>query len=353
MPVELLLPRGSVLGWQPTEPFRPARGIVSGHAQTIFAHFARSARAPACTRERWDTPDGDFIDVDILAAPPGAPRVLILHGLEGSSRSGYVASVLRLCRARGWGAVALNLRSCSGEPNRLPAAYHAGDTRDVTFALAELQRRGEGPLLAVGFSLGASMLLTHLGDTRERSPLVAAAVVSAPFDLAAGVSAVDTGRGPTALYRRRFLRRLRKKGLAKARTHPGLLDRRRVRKARSLLEFDEAVTARLFDFTGAADYYARCSAIAALPNVRRPTLLLSAADDPLVPGRTVPVTVARANPYLELLLTDHGGHVGFVGGTMLRPRYWAEQQVVSFFAHALAASVGAAALLDVAAAAPG
>lgn len=273
-------------------------------------------------------PDGDFLDVDRLEADPRAPHVVVLHGLEGSSRAGYVAAILRGAKLRGWGAVAPNFRSCSGELNRLPRFYHSGETGDLSLILERLSTEVEGPLLGVGFSLGGNVLLRFLAESGDRSPLVAAAGVSVPFDLGTSAKALDRGEGWTALYRRVFLRSLKRKAVEKAACHPGAIDSRRVGRIGGIVEYDDLVTAPLHGFPDAPTYYERCSSGPALGAIRVPTLLLSSLDDPLVPREAVPVQ--QTSPWLSWLLTERGGHVGFVGGKLWRPHFWAEEEVLCF-----------------------
>jgi hypothetical protein len=318
--------------------FAPARGLEGGHAQTIFAHLARPRHRPPVVRERWDLPDGDVLEVDYLRAlEPRAPHVLILHGLEGSSEASYVAAVLRDCAARGWGALAMNHRSCAGE-NRLARSYHAGETGDPAYAAHRLRERaGGGPVVGIGFSLGANMLLKLLGEAGDAAPLDAGVAVSAPYDLAGSARALDERLGLHTAYRLRFVRSMRAKALAKARRFPGSLDAARAARVRTLREFDDVVTAPLHGYRGVADYYARASAgAAAVREIRRPTLLVSAADDPMVPGAQFPAGAAEANPRVAPLLLPSGGHVGFVAGSLTAPVFWAERAAVRWLAHVVA-----------------
>ncbi|HWV37215.1 MAG TPA: alpha/beta fold hydrolase [Vulgatibacter sp.] len=310
-----------------SEPFRPAAGLSSPHAQTIFARFARSARVPPLRRERWELDDGDFLDADVLPGGPDTPWILVLHGLEGSSSAGYVSSILRGAHRRGWGAVALNFRSCGGEPNRLPRFYHSGEIGDVAEALRRLRPRTTGPLLGVGFSLGGNVLLRHLQEEGESSPLHAAAAISVPFDLAVCAEAIDRGRGVVSIYRSLFLRSLRSKALEKARCHPGSLDPDAIERARGIVEFDDAVTAPLHGFPSARAYYEASSSGPRLAEIRRPTLCISAADDPMVPASCLP---RAGSPLVSMCVTPNGGHVGFVGGSLPRPRFWAEAEALRF-----------------------
>ena len=318
------------MSFQPTEPFAPARGLASPHAQTIYASLVRPTHAPVLERERWELPDGDFVDLDSFDGPPGAPHLVALHGLEGSSRSGYMNVTLTGAQQLGWGATALNFRSCSGEPNRLARFYHAGDTEDLAFALAHVAAAHPGvPLVAVGFSLGANVLLRLLEDTGDEAPVDAAAAVSAPYDLSICSKAID-GPGPfQKLYRDRFLRTLKQKAREKLRLFPGAFDAEALERARTLRAFDEAVTAPLHGFRDAAHYYEASSSGPLLHAIRRPTLLLSAEDDPIIPASTIPRDVS-GNPHLHRVVTARGGHVGFIAGGALTPSFWGEAQVLAF-----------------------
>lgn len=318
----------------PTHPFHPAPGLDDPHAQTLHAALTRRLRPSGLRRERVWLSDGDFLDLEVLEAPSrDAPLLLLLHGLEGSSRSGYIRALLAGAAVRGWGAVALNFRSCSGEGNRLPRFYHSGETGDVREVLGRLGARGWGPRLAVGFSLGANVLLKLLAEDRDRSVLTAAAAVSAPFDLQASADALDLATGIGGVYRRVFLRSLKRKALEKARRFPESFDAGRIRAATGVREFDDVVTAPLHGFASAEDYYRRSSSGPLLMAIRRPTLLLSSADDPLAPGG-IPKT-AEDSPWLHRLEPPHGGHVGFVAGQAWRPEWWADAQVLHFLAQQL------------------
>jgi predicted alpha/beta-fold hydrolase len=254
----------------------------------------------------------------------------VLHGLEGSSASGYVRQTLHEARALGWGAVAMNFRSCSGEPNLALRSYCSGETADPLLVARHIHSRVQGPLVAVGFSLGANALLKLLAETADAAPVVAAAAVSAPFDLLACAQALDEPWGRCGVYRRHFLLSLKRKALDKLAMHPGHgLDTERIRRARKLQDFDDAFTGPSNGYRGALDYYQRCSCGPRLQEVRRPTLLLNAEDDPMIPGTSLPAASSE-NPFLHVVRTSHGGHVGFLGGSLRAPRFWAERQAVRF-----------------------
>ena len=316
--------------FQPTQPFVPAPGLANEHAQTIYASLARPTHAPTVRRERRELPDGDFIDLDSFDGPRGAPHVVTLHGLEGSSQAGYIIAILRGAAERGWGATALNFRSCSGEPNRLARSYHSGDIDDALGVLRETRARVTGPLFAVGFSLGANVLCRLLEDQGDAAPVDAAAAVSAPYDLDACCRKLD---GPGAfhlLYRKRFLRTLKQKAREKLRRFPGAFDGKAMEAAHTIRAFDDAVTAALHGFRSAEHYYAEASSGPRLHAIRKPTLLLSAADDPMLETPVIPPG-ATDNPHLSVVVTERGGHVGFVGGRVHRPHFWAEAQVLEYF----------------------
>jgi hypothetical protein len=318
--------------------YLPARWLPGAHAMTVFASLARVYPRPLARRERWELPDGDFVDVDRYAAAAGgaeSPVVVVCHGLEGSSRAPYVRGFAAVALSRGLAVLALNFRGCSGEPNRLARFYHSGDTGDLDEVVRRLvaERPGRALLLA-GFSLGGNVVVKYVGERGDALPpeVRAAAGVSVPFDLARSAQALDAPGFWNAVYRERFLRRLRAKALAKARRFPDRLDARRILAARSFADFDAAVTAPLHGFPSAEDYWTRSSSGRFLAGVRRPLLALAAADDPIVPADTIPVDGARRNPLVRLEVSRSGGHVAFVSGWPFWPSFWAERRAIDFLA---------------------
>ena len=317
-------------------PFRPAWWLRGPHAQTVAGRYLRPRTGVRYRRERMDTPDGDFLDLDWASldgrAGPGdgAPYVVVVHGLEGSAESAYVKETCRALWDRGIRSVAMNFRSCGGEPNRLPRFYHAGDTGDVAFVLELLAARWPGvPLGAVGFSLGANVLLKYLGERGPESRIRAAAAISIPFDLGAGADKLAssvTGRFYTGV----FIRSLRAKYRQKRALIGDACDDARVLSARTFREWDDAATARLHGFRDVDDYYGSSSSKGFLGRIRVPTLLVHAADDPFVPPEAIPHDTIRANPALHAAIVAHGGHVGFVAGQPGRPEFWAETEAARF-----------------------
>ncbi len=288
--------------------------------------------------ERWRTPDDDELELRRLDAPPDAPptvpRLVMLHGLEGTIGSHYLGGMLALARDRGWAADVLIFRGCNGELNSARRLYHSGETTDLDFVVRTLvEARPEQPLLLAGFSLGGNVLLKWLGEQGGALPRAvrAAASMSVPYDLARGARNLE--RGFSRVYARHFLRTLRLKATRKLEQHPGLFDRTALARARTIHEFDHAVTAPVHGFASALDYYTQSSAIRFLHGVRRPTLLLSAYDDPFLPGAVLNdvARLARTNSCLTVEFHQRGGHVGFVSGRMPgHARSYGEERMIEF-----------------------
>ncbi|VTU17524.1 YheT family hydrolase [Variovorax sp. PBL-E5] len=299
------------------------RWLPGGHLQTIWpALWARRADAPLpdYRRERWTTPDGDFIDVDFLDAAGARPRPLLVlfHGLEGSSRSHYAEAFASFAAARGWDYAVPHFRGCSGEINLAPRAYHSGDFEEIGWILARLRAHrdttGGGPMLAVGVSLGGNALLRWAEEAGEAAAKTVRAVasISAPLDLAAGGAAI--GRGFNRLvYTRMFLATMKPKALAKLAQHPGLFDRERLLAAHDLYAFDNVFTAPLHGFRDTDDYWTRGSAKPHLHAIRIPALVVNAVNDPFVPGESLP-RQGEVGDHVTLWQPAHGGHVGFAMG---------------------------------------
>jgi predicted alpha/beta-fold hydrolase len=305
----------------PAFDYRAPWWLPGGHLQTIWSSlFSRShdGAPPRFRRERWTTPDRDFIDVDFLADAPGAdpkrPLLVLFHGLEGSSTSGYAQAFACLARERGWAYAVPHFRGCSGELNLGPRAYHSGDFEEIDWILERLRERRGGPVHAVGISLGGNMLLRwaeELGDGAARTADAIAAVCS-PVDLGAGGRAISRGFGRHS-YTRMFLATMKPKALAKLRQHPGLFDGARLRAARDLREFDDAFTAPVHGFRGVDDYWTRASSKPRLADIRIPALVLNARNDPFVPAASLPGP-AEVGRHVTLWQPDEGGHVGFAQG---------------------------------------
>jgi predicted alpha/beta-fold hydrolase len=318
--------------------FRAAWWLPGRHAQTLGARALRSRLRITFRRERLELPDGDFVDLDwpcLDGTDQASPLVVLLHGLEGSARSGYARQAYRALAARGLAAVGLNFRSCSGDLNRQPRLYHSGDTGDLALLLDALATRFPGrPIGALGFSLGGNVLLKFLGERGDTSALDAAVAVSVPFDLAAGADVLE--QGFARFYSWYLLRKLRRKVRAKAAMLRDRIDVDRAVRARTFWEFDGEGTARLHGFADAADYYGRSSSGQFVDRIRVPTLLVHSRDDPFLPADVLPdeQTLER-HPWVHPYYTDAGGHVGFVAGPPWSPQFWAESTAARFLAEHL------------------
>jgi len=297
--------------------FRAPRWLPGGHVQTIWpVFFSRrfDGARPHFRRERWATPDGDFVDVDWLGEDAAVPLLVLFHGLEGSSRSHYAEAFAAEARRRGWRYAVPHFRGCSGELNLAPRAYHSGDHEEVAWMLGRFRALHGAPIVAVGISLGGNALLRFAEEAGDAAAerVRAVAAVSAPLDLAAGGRAIGRGFG-RQVYTRMFLRTMKKKALLKLHQHPGLFDANAMRRARDLRDFDDVFTSRLHGFADADDYYARSSAKDRLARIRVPALVLNARNDPFLPASALP-RPGEVGPCVTLWQPAHGGHVGFAGG---------------------------------------
>lgn len=317
-----------------TADFAPAWWCRGPHCQTLWRQLFRRPRLPL-RRERLELPDGDFIDIDWSHAPNGdasTPLILVLHGLEGSSRSVYAQGLLTALLKHGFHGAVLHFRGCSGEPNRLARSYHSGETQDLAFIVDLLRQRHAGPLGVVGFSLGGNVLLKWLGETGTRA-IAAAVAVSVPFELARAADRLQ--RGFSRLYQWVLLKSL-KRGLArKARQVALPIELDTVARARDFWQFDDAVTAPLHGFADVHDYYRRASSRQYLPGIAVPCLILHAADDPFMTPAAIP-TAAELSATTRLEVAARGGHVGFVAGTWpWAPRYWLERRICAYLTERL------------------
>ena len=314
-------------------PYRAPRWLAGGHAQTIWPYRLRR-RSPPVARERIETPDGDFWDFDWLdaRAQPGAPVVALFHGLEGGSQSHYAGALLRALARAEWRGVVPHFRGCGGELNRLPRAYHSGDHAEVGAMLAAIRRviAPEAPLFAVGVSLGGSALLNWLGRAGRDAArtLRGAAAVSAPLDLMAAGIAI--GRGINRVYTRHFLATLKPKSLAMATRFPDLLDATRIRRVRTLWDFDDIVTAPMHGFAGTVDYWTRASSKPWLASIAVPTLVINARNDPFIPAQSLP-TQREVSACVTLEQPRHGGHAGFAAGRFPGHVDWLPARLLHYF----------------------
>ncbi|MEA3290968.1 MAG: hydrolase [Pseudomonadota bacterium] len=325
--------RGRRIGRVVSSGFRPAWWLAGPHRQTLWPYLFRSRPRPAFRRERLELPDGDFLDLDWLE--PGVPGqesrgvVLLLHGLEGSSRSHYVRGLSQTLSAAGYMVAVLHFRGCSGELNRLPRAYHSGETGDLARVAETLSRRFPGlPRAAVGFSLGGNALLKWLGENPRQTLLRTAVAVSVPFDLSRGADRLDSGL--SRIYQQRLLASLRRSQRRKQARVDLPLEPAAVQQARNFREFDHRATAPLHGFRDAEEYYRLSSSSPWLRRIETDTLVLHARDDPFLPPGAIP-GCRELGAGVVLEISAHGGHVGFVAGSRpFRPRFWLEERILSY-----------------------
>ena len=306
--------------------YRAPAWLPGGHLQTMYPALCLAKPAVAYRRERWNAPDGDFIDIDFVDGQPGRPLVVLFHGLEGSSGSHYARALMAAVQARGWSGAVPHFRGCSGHANQAPRFYHSGDAAEIDWIVRRLRARAAGPLYAAGVSLGGNALLRWLGEFQHQAEVVdAACAVSAPLDLAAGGAALSSGFN--MLYTRMFLRTLKPKCVAKLTQFPGLFDLDALHRARDLYAFDNVITAPLHGYRDTNDYWHRASARHVLGDITVPTLVLNARNDPFLPGRHLPTS---ASPRVVLAYPEQGGHVGFAAGAFPGSLDWLPETMLHF-----------------------
>lgn len=306
------------------------RWLPGGHLQTIYPATCIAKPKVAYRRERWPTPDEDFIDIDFVDGLPDHPFVVLFHGLEGSSDSHYARSLMAHIKALGWSGAVPHFRGCSGELNHAPRFYHSGDAEEVDWIIRRLAaRRSEyrfSGFYAVGVSLGGNALLRWLGESQHEAEIVdAACAISAPLDLAGGGAALS--RGINMIYTRAFLQTLKPKCLQKLKQFPDLFDHATLLRARTLYEFDNVVTAPLHGFRDTDDYWNRASAKHVLSDITVPTLVLNARNDPFLPAQHLP---RSASHRVTLEYPEEGGHVGFAVGPVPGQLHWLPRRVLRF-----------------------
>ncbi len=324
------------------DAYRAPWWLRGSHLQTIVPALFAGRAEVRYVRERWNTPDGDFIEVDRLVQEPSPDRarpvLVVFHGLEGSADSRYVRGLMAAAHARGWDGIAPHFRGCGGSANHLPRFYHSGDSDEVDWVLRRVAAMraamhaanpiDAAAMFAVGISLGGNMLLKWLGErgAAARDVLASAAAISAPMDLVASGEAL--GRGFNRVYARMFLHSLKAKSRAKLARYPDLFDRARMEAARDLHDFDDVVTGPLHGFRDADDYWTRASSKPLLTNIAVPTLILNAKNDPFLPASALP-THAEVSSAVTLEFPDQGGHVGFVHAGR-EGREWMPHHVTQF-----------------------
>jgi predicted alpha/beta-fold hydrolase len=312
--------------------YRAPWWLPGGHLQTIYAFLKRETQL-CLRRERWETPDNDFIDLDWLDSSNASASLLVLfHGLEGCSSSHYAKSLMNHARRQSWPGVICHFRGCSGEHNRLVRAYHSGDSSEIDWILRRLKENNPiAKIYPIGVSLGGNVLLKWLGEQSDRALEIVekAAAVSSPLDLAAAAGVLDRGCRKL-IYTRYFLKTLKQKSLYKIAKHQLEIDLRQVRAASTFRHFDDLFTAPVHGFDNAEDYWAKSSSKRRLSHIRVPTLLLNARNDPFLPAAALPDD-GEVSPSVTLEYPESGGHVGFVSGRFPGDLDWLPQRIFSFF----------------------
>ena len=311
--------------------------LPGGHLQTIYAYGLRQTINFSYRRERWETPDGDFIDLDWLdPSPESSTLVVLFHGLEGSSRGHYAICLMNELKRRGLRGVVVHFRGCSGEVNRMARAYHSGDSAEIGWILRRFREREPNlRLCTVGVSIGGNMLLKWLGERGENALGVVdrAAAISVPVDLAIGAQRLDHGWNKL-IYTSRFLGSMKPKVLAKISAHGLPIDKGAVRTTSTFREIDDLYTAPIHGFKDAPDYWQRASSKPWLRRIRVPTLMIGARNDPFFPGDALP-TAAEVSDRVALEFSHTGGHVGFVSGKFPGDLSWLPSRILRFFAQAV------------------
>jgi predicted alpha/beta-fold hydrolase len=296
--------------------------LPGGNAQTIYAaKWAKSTgqHQTAWLRERWKTPDADFVDVDWInkeqpQTDTNAPQLVLFHGLEGSSDSHYAQAFASQAIRQGWRMALPHFRGCSGDINLAPRAYHSGDMDEIDWLLDEFRRQHRGPLFAVGISLGGNALMRWAGEKGQAANqrIQGIAAISAPLDLTASGHAIDKGLN-RHVYTRMFLKTMKPRALEKLAQYPGLFDGQALMAAHSLYAFDNVFTAPVHGFKNTDDYWMRASAKPGLCDICVPALILNARNDPFVPAWSLP-QAHEVSQWVTLCQPATGGHVGFPDG---------------------------------------
>lgn len=316
--------------------FCPAIGLANPHLQTLFPYLISNPGNIRSTQQALELEDGDFLDLSWCGKPVnGKPIIVIFHGLESSIDSHYVPRMMRALQQHGWTSLLMHFRGCSGRPNRLARSYHSGETGDALHLLEWLRKHyPDSPLVAIGFSLGGNMLLKLQGESGGNSPLEAAVSVCAPIQL--NLCADRMNQGFSRLYQRHLVSRLNQKILDKA----GFIDYKKligmsvedIKRLKTFWAFDNLITAPLHGFKDVHDYYGQSSARQYLKNIKRPTLMIHALDDPFMTAEIVPDETELSDS-VELELCQHGGHIGFITGSLYKPVFWLQHRIPEYLSN--------------------
>jgi hypothetical protein len=313
--------------------FRPPRWLAGGHRQTLAGFVLRR-------RLRWPHAFEDVVieadeDVRLVARatwqprPSERPALVIVHGLGGSSESSYAVSAGRLAYALGWNVARMNMRGSGASEPLCPLLYNAGLDGDVVAVVREVAARTPRVAL-LGFSLGANLALLAASRGAAGLPagLIGVVAVSPPLDLAAGVAALE--QPGNRHYQRYYVRQLQRDYRARQRRRPDLFALGAERRVTTVRGFDETITAPHGGFRDADDYYSRSSSGPWLGRIERPALVVSAADDPMIPIGSVTRYLSAANGHVRHEVPPTGGHVGFVARSQAPGFFWAADRALAF-----------------------
>ncbi len=314
--------------------FKPAFGLKNRHFQTLYPALFRKQIQLQTHNEIFELADGDFVECFWCEKPPTDSRsiVVLFHGLEGSYKSSYVQGIMNSLKKAGISSVLMHFRGCSEKNNRLPRAYHSGDTADAKAWIESLAKRyPKNQLHAVGYSLGGNMLLKLLGEWGDKSPLISAISICAPMQL--DISANTINKGCAKIYQKHLLDHLKASLHEKYKYHPMQslinLEKRDINNIKTLWAFDDAYTAKIHGFGTAKEYYRLSSVKQYLIKIKTPTLIIHAKDDPFMTEEILP-SKNELSSDINLEVHEHGGHVGFISGTIFKPKYWLEQRIIDY-----------------------
>jgi predicted alpha/beta-fold hydrolase len=317
--------------------FKPAQFLENGHLQTLYPALFNKPPLPDIELEIFEFEDGDFVEclwsLKHLLKDKNRPIVVLFHGLAGSFKSPYILRVIKKLSSNGYSVVLMHFRGCGINKNRLPRSYHSGESEDAKILFESIRKKyPTNPLHAIGYSLGGNMLLKLLGEYKANSPLSSAIAISAPMQLESSANRMN--RGFSKLYQYRLLYELKKQLKQKYIDHDmeKFLDLKKenIDKINSFWEFDDLYTAPIHGFKNAKDYYQKSSSKQYLKYIKTDTLIIHAKDDPFM-GKDVIPTNNELSKDITFELYPHGGHVGFVSGTIFKPIYWLEERIIEFF----------------------
>jgi len=320
-----------------TSQFKPAFGLGNPHIQTLLPGFMQRKNNITYQYQTLELDDGDFLDLVWTEAPSNKPIVIIFHGLEGSIDSPYIKGMMTALKKQGWIGLLMHFRGCSGRVNRLPRSYHSGETGDAKILLHWLKENHPStPLASIGFSLGGNMLLKLQGEFGNTSPFKATVSICAPLMLENCARRLN--KGFSKIYQNHLIKIMKQKLLSKASTFDLKklinIDKQAINKLNNFWQFDNQITAPLHGFKGAEDYYSKCSARQYLKSIQSPTLIIQALDDPFMTPDIIP-DEAELSEHVQLELSKHGGHIGFLTDYFFKPDFWLEKRIPEFLSTVL------------------